>query len=399
MSVVKEDIYQLVDGTLDNGLPYVGSYLEKTLGRQIIVTDCRGFIHYPYILPNMKQIDDSFITLPNLTQNDYLYSKTEKCLYYRIICSYSNAYIIVRNLPATQVPLVLSILKQAKLAVKCYFSQMNQTKNDHVVFEQEMYEYLFGQSTANITDILALGNYQLAADHAYFVVVMEVKDVKNSKQWTAIMSYSREFLKRIAPEAFMISCPQLGMAVYIFPDGSKAVGIEPFKTALEKNYHVAASFGRGKPHSLYHLRRSCEEARIALHYPLVMGTKAEIQSFSDLGTFTPLFSQDLDVIKIFCQNTLEPLCNYDKKNEGCLLTTLTELVNSNFNLKETAKNLFIHVNTLYYRIHKIEQLLSVELSLISTRFNLYTALMSWSLLHMSGLWDWASELRQDLHKN
>jgi hypothetical protein len=262
-----------------------------------------------------------------------------------------------------------------------------------------MYEYLFGQSTANVTDILSLGNYQLTSDYVYYADVMEVREIKNSKQWSEIVSYSREFLKRIAPEAFMVSCPQLGIGVNIFPNGSKAVGIEPFKTALEKNYDVVTYFGRGKPHPLYDLRKSCDEARIALHFPSVMGTKVEIQSFSDLGAFTPFFSQDLEVVKTFCQNTLEPLCDYDMKNEGSLLPTLTELVNSNFNLKETAKNLFIHVNTLYYRIKKIEQLLSVDLSLMSTRFNLYTAVKSWALLYVSGLWDWSPESRQDLLKN
>jgi hypothetical protein len=385
MTVAREDIYQLVEGKLDRGLHYVGAHLEKIIGRQIIVTDCSGFIHYPYISLSIKYIDDSFVTLPNLTKNDYLYSETEKCLYYRIIYSDSSAYIIVRDLQASQVPLTLTTLNQAKLAIKYYFSPMNQTKKDTVIFEREMYEYLFGQSTANVADILTLGNYRLASDCAYYVNVMAVHDVKNSEQWTAILSYSREFLKRVAPEAFMVSGPRL--AVFIFPAGPKAVGIEPYKTALEKNYQVAASFGQSQSHPLYNLRRSCDEARIALHYPHVMGTKAENQYFSDLGIFTSLFSQELEIVKMFCRNTLEPLLDNDTKNESSLLPTLTELVNSNFNHKETAKNLFIHVNTLYYRINRIEQLLRVDLSLMSTRVNLFTALKSWALLHMSGLWD------------
>jgi hypothetical protein len=221
MSVAVEDTYQLVDGTLDNGLPYVGSYLEKIIGWQIIITDCRGFIHYPYNSLNIKNSDELFIKLPSLNKNDYLYSKMEKCLYYRIICRNSSAYIIVRNLPATQVPLALSTLKQSNLAVKCYFSKITQTEKDTVNFEREMYEYLFGQSTTNITDILKLGNYQLASDSVYYVELMEVHDVKDSKQWPAIVSYSREFLKRVAPEAFMVSWPQFGIVVSVFPEGSK----------------------------------------------------------------------------------------------------------------------------------------------------------------------------------
>ncbi len=393
MPFINEEVYQLVDGTLDRGLHDVGSYLENIIGRQIIVTDCNGFIYYPYISLRTKHIDDSFVALPNLTKNNYLYSEVERCLYYRIICNDSSVHIIVRNLPSSRVPSTLTTLNQAKLAVKCCFFKMDQAKEDTAVFEREMYGYLFGQNTANVADILTLSNYRLASDCFYYVDVMEVSDVKNSEQWTAIMSYSREFLKRVAPEAFVVSGPR--RAVYIFPADSKTVEIMPYKTALGSNYHVAASFGRGQPYPLYNLRRSCDEARIALHYPHVMGIKTENQCFSDLGIFTPLFSQELETVKMFCRNTMEPLFDYDTKNKNSLLPTLMELVNSNFNLKETAKKLFIHINTLYYRIEKIEQLLQTDLSLMSTRTNLFTALKSWDLLHMSGLWDWPLELRQD----
>lgn len=393
MSVANEDIYDLVDGTLDKGLPYVGSHLENITRRQIIITDGNGFIHYPYISLSVKHIDDSFVTLPNFPKNDYFYAEREKCLYYRILCGDSSAYVLVRDLPVSQVPLTLTPLKTAKLAVKCYFSQMSQTKKDSVLFEREMYEYLFGQSTANIADILTLGNYRLALDDIFYVDVMAAREVKSCEQWTAIISYSREFIKRVAPEALMIGGPRL--AVYIFPSGPKEVKIEPYKTALEQNYHIAASFGRSRPHPLHSLRRSCDEARLALHYPQVMGNKAEIQYFSDLGIFTPLLSLELENVKTFCRNTLEPLLNYDAKNECGLLPTLTELVNSDFNLKETAKNLFIHINTLYYRIEKIEQLLRVDLSRINTRVNLFTVLKSCALLQTSGLWDWSPGLRQN----
>lgn len=385
MSIAYEDIYQLVDRTLDMGLPYVGSHLEKIIGRQVIVADCNGFIHYPYISSGIKHIDNSFVKLPNLIKNDYLYLKSEKCLYYRIICSDSSAYIIVRDVPSSLVPLTLTKLKQSKLAVKCYFSKMSQARKNMAIFEGEMYGYLLDKKTANIADILKLGSYEPDLDKAYYVCVMAVHGVKSNEHWTAIESYSREFLKRVAPEALMVSEPQL--AAYIFPVETKMIRIESYKTVLEKNYQVSASFGYGQPHPLSNLRRSCDEARIALCYPRIMGTKDEIQYFSDMGIFTPLFSQELEAVRVFCQACLKPLLDYDAKHENSLLSTLTELVNSDFNLKKTANNLFIHVNTLYYRIKKIEQFLKVDLSLMSTRFNFFAIFKIWSLLHESGLWD------------
>lgn len=389
ISVAYKDIYQIVDGTLEKGLAYVGSYLKNIIGRHIVITDDSGCIHYPRISPSIKYIEDFFVTLPNLYPNDYLYSETEKCLYYRIICSDSSAYIIVKDLPSFQIPLTLTTLKQAKLAVKCYFTQVKPTHNT-VIFEQEMYEYLFGQNTTNLIDILRLGNYRWPSDCICYVDVMEISDIKSNEQWNAIEHFSREFLKRVAPESFMVSRP-LRIA-HVFQAGPKMVKIESYKIALEKRFQINVSFGRSQPHSLKNLRRSCDEARLALHYPHVMGTMDDIQYFSDLGIFTPLFSQELNTVKMFCRNTLEPIFDYDTKNKNSLFPTLAKLVNSNFNLKETAKKLFIHINTLYYRIKRIEQLLNVDMSLMNTRVNLFTALKSYALLCKSGLWDGAPEL-------
>ena len=178
-----------------------------------------------------------------------------------------------------------------------------------------------------------------------------------------------------------------GNATYIIPARPKPIGIESYKAALEKHFKVTATFGLSQPHHLNNLRKACDEARIALHYPMVMNTQNEIQCFSELKYFTFLFSQELDTVKEFCWNMLVPLYDQDKQNNSSLFQTLAVLVKYNFNLKETAKSMFIHINTLYYRINKIEQLLGIDMSLANERLNLFTAINAWALLYMSGLWD------------
>ena len=385
MALAYEEICQLVDGTLDQGLPYVCTYVEKLIGRPIIVTDCKGLIHYPSISLSSKYLNDSFITLPNLEKKGYLYSKQNNCLYYSIPCNNSRAFIIVKNLPSTKVSKALITLEQVKLAIKCYFSKLNQENKNLTLFEHEMYEYLIGRSTTNIADILTLGNYHLLVDRPYYAAAMRIQDWKSPEQKKALQSYLREYLKWITADAFMVSGPRFNL--FAIPAEIKAENLEALKDAVKNNFDISLSFGIGMSHPLSNLRRSSDEARIALYYPQVMGTENSMQNFADLGNFVFLFSQDLETVKHFCWNTLEPLLNYDNKYENVLLITLTELVDSDFNLKETAQRLFIHINTLYYRINKIEQLLGVDLSQMSTRVNLFTVLKAWNLLHLSGLWD------------
>lgn len=53
-------------------------------------------------------------------------------------------------------------------------------------------------------------------------------------------------------------------------------------------------------------------------------------------------------------------------------------------MKSTADSLHIHVNTLYYRINKIEQLLDLDLSKMSAQVELYTAIKVWDTLKING---------------
>lgn len=274
---------------------------------------------------------------------------------------------------------------------------MSIVKEDlHQLYDEtkwQMYEYLFGQSNVELEDILMLCHYRLRSECFYCVDVMVIRDLKSRDQWTAILAYTREYFRRIAPEAILVSGPQPGIAAHVLPARSKVARIKPFKLSLEKRFQVTAFFGRSQPHPLNNLRKGCDEARIALYYPMIMETRPKIQCFLDMGYFTFLFSQELETVKQYCYNTLMPLYDHDLNNKSSLLPTLAVLVKSNFNLKETARNLFIHINTLYYRINKIELLLCVDISLANARLNLFTALKAWALLHISGLWDWSFGLQ------
>ncbi len=98
--------------------------------------------------------------------------------------------------------------------------------------------------------------------------------------------------------------------------------------------------------------------------------------------FTHIFSQDTECLKEFCCRTLGSLIEYDKNNNGELLSTLRQLLDSSFNWKATAHSLFIHINTLYYRVNKIQELLELDLSRMDTRVNLYTAVKIWDTLNL-----------------
>lgn len=71
---------------------------------------------------------------------------------------------------------------------------------------------------------------------------------------------------------------------------------------------------------------------------------------------------------------LDPLIQYDRKNDSNLMLTLTAYLDNHQNLATTSRQLFIHRNTLLYRVEKIESLLGYSLNEKNAQFNLSFAI-------------------------
>ncbi len=389
-----KSVYQLVDGVLDEGLSFVASYLEKMTNRPIIITDTNGQIHYPDITGKPEEINDISIQLPmHITQNEPYYHEWEKSLYYRVGYNGSSAFIIVKKLPPELMAATVPILEEVKLAVKCYFSKITMGNR---TFEKELADYLIYESNVNIKDIIRLSEKNLDIDRPYLVSIIEAETV-DPINWQLISVYSREYLKRLKIDVIPIAssdCLLLIIPARFENDTLEVKAKRPgpmnnydLKDFLEKRFNIITSHGIGQIYPLIDLHKSYAEARTALTLPRLMGQKGMVQKFSDLGIFSILFSHDAASLKSYSFNTLGKLLEYDNKTENKLLPTLRELLDNCYNFKETADKLFVHINTLYYRINKIEEILGLDLSQMLTRVNLYTAIKVWDTLDINGFED------------
>jgi DNA-binding PucR family transcriptional regulator len=68
---------------------------------------------------------------------------------------------------------------------------------------------------------------------------------------------------------------------------------------------------------------------------------------------------------------LSQLKTYDKQHATSLYHTLEVVLNKDANMNEAAKELHIHVNTLSYRIKRIQELTSIQLKDPIQRIGLY----------------------------
>ena len=98
--------------------------------------------------------------------------------------------------------------------------------------------------------------------------------------------------------------------------------------------------------------------------------------YSDMGIFKLFMSiEDEEILHEYYEHTIQPIQDYDKKNNSSLTAVLRSYLNHDGSVKETADELFIHRNTVNYKINKIEELLNIDLSSLDTRLQLRVGFM------------------------
>lgn len=251
-------------------------------------------------------------------------------------------------------------------------------------FEKELAQYLFLPNDKDLESIIALSNKPLDLHAQYCTAIIEFNTDDTQLAWKQICSFSRDYL--IMSQLDVITIVWSKSLVLVLPGPSSDTDINilskllDLKKNIECRYHLSSTLGIGQAHELYEIKKSCYEARIALTLPRLMGKAVYVQQFSHLQIFSLLFSLNPSNLEIYCKNTLGKILDYDKTNKGDLLLTLRRLLDNCFSWKATANSLFVHINTLYYRINKIQDLLNIDLSKMETRVNLYLAIKIWDTL-------------------
>ena len=121
------------------------------------------------------------------------------------------------------------------------------------------------------------------------------------------------------------------------------------------------------------LCRSYQEAKQALELGRYADGEKPVAFFEDLGSLRLLANVSSELLEDFYKEYLEVLIDYDSKNGASLLITLQTYFQQNADLNLTAEKLFMHPNTLRYRLKKIEELIDADLQRFEVRLNLYIA--------------------------
>jgi sugar diacid utilization regulator len=148
-----------------------------------------------------------------------------------------------------------------------------------------------------------------------------------------------------------------------------------WQTLTREGIAVNAAVGSPAAAGARGLRRSVAEARLAADYARLRGETAGITTYADAGSYRVLLAaQTADSRAAFARAVLGPVLDQDRERGSDLVDTLHEFLRDGGHWQQVAERLHLHVNTLRYRIGRVEQLTGRSLSSFEERVNLFIAL-------------------------
>jgi DNA-binding PucR family transcriptional regulator/putative methionine-R-sulfoxide reductase with GAF domain len=147
---------------------------------------------------------------------------------------------------------------------------------------------------------------------------------------------------------------------------------------------ATASIGIGNlAKSVAELARSHVEARQALRLSRRAGALSRVTSYRSLGAFRLLLEvQSPEALRGFVSEVLGPLLKYAESRETPLLETLEALAAARWVRRAAARALGIHINSMTYRIERIQALTGLALDDPETRVAVAIALRARAMLGM-----------------
>ena len=183
-------------------------------------------------------------------------------------------------------------------------------------------------------------------------------------------------------DSVIVLVPQAGQ---VLSKGSKDSADEGAGDALAKQIRetvadselgltVSVAVGRlcQKPEDF---RPAFLEAQRALDLMVRFGKREQVINYDRLGVYRLLAQvEDRAGLEAFAGRVLGPLSAYDKARGTPLLKTLEVYLQRHGNLRQSARDLHIHLNTLHYRLRRIGEVTGMDLKDADARLDLLLAL-------------------------
>jgi carbohydrate diacid regulator len=191
-----------------------------------------------------------------------------------------------------------------------------------------------------------------------------------------------EVLQKMFPDRqsdFVISINETDIAVIKqLPEGSDTKDLQKIakqmSTAITQEVGVKVVIGIGTiVNHIRDLARAYKEAGVAIDVGKVFENEKTVITYENLGIGRLIYQLPTILCQMFLQEVFKknPIDALDQET----LLTINKFFENNLNVSETARKLFVHRNTLVYRLEKIKKLTGLDLREFDDAITFKVALM------------------------
>lgn len=399
MDILK-DMYEVPDminellASSENGLSGISNKLSNIISLPIIITDnyyngLSASFSYDKLDIVVSTHFDSFQNTSFFSCSVDFEGKTNAGLGYPIRLEnqiFGYIFILTDAIEQLDVDKFESLIRYTATLCTLYMKQlMDLKKEKHRFKDAFLFDMLYG-NFRNRDDIISYGTiWKWELDQPHVVIVFSIIEYNHysmDKQLLeAVLYITEKALSQHGIEPITIRKQSEVIAMIPINENTifqckdqltkfiRYIFEQMKETSLSDR--VACGIGQvyENPNELF---RSYQEAKVAYEIGLLL--KIEIPFFNDLGLERVLYKHDLQDLKEFFTHILGDLQKYDEGNGSELMLTLESFAGHQFDLKQTSEAIFLHRNTLRYRIKKIEEILNIKLDDFNNRLNIMAAL-------------------------
>ncbi|AFV10362.1 hypothetical protein Tph_c01140 [Thermacetogenium phaeum DSM 12270] len=397
LSALKQGENYWIEAVLEKkNLDAVINFLHNITGKPVRITDRTGKVYACSEGVKMASADDHFVDIPQNGNSILIYDPAQRDLYYRADSSDGEAWIIIGNTGEAEYPAWLPYLEEVATAVKICIFIAHEKENMEHQFKKKLIEDILLWNASEIKELIRQNKYCLDLDKLYFVSIMEpVLDSKTDME--TLYKHTLEWLK-YHEDVVICSVWNEKYIIFICPNKYDLQTLESddnwdnylsyirkHQKDIAKRFNIPTYFGIGRKYLITELHKSYQEALTALNISKLTGKKNSVTHYLNLGVFKLINLQETAMLRQFCAENLGRLLEHDRTTKGELLQTLRVLCDTDFDVNAAAQKMFLHFNTLRYRIKKIEELTGRQLDRILDRLNLFVAVKLHDLLLLNGL--------------
>lgn len=292
---------------------------------------------------------------------------------------YGHISISESNRPLGELDLMA--IEQAATLVTLQLSLLRSVKEREERLEESLvYDIIFNhdQAEASIRQRANFLGYTFA--DRYVVIIIDIDCFSEAIQthgWReSTIQNVKEMMKRQIRESFFTNRQSTLVAssgdafMLLYPLGEqdsldvvKGYAKRAQKMLLDVLPQLTFSAGIGRTCTqLREVAQSYRDAQTALSVGRASRGNNAITAYDQLGLYSLLVRfADERLLKSYVENTIGPLIAYDAEHNTELLKTLRCYLLNSENKSQTATDLYVHVNTVKYRLQKICDIIGIDL--------------------------------------